>query len=229
MADLLDFPVVLLTDVCQQLDLRDLVRLGQTCKRFRGGNCGLETAELLANSPVVTALHEHAFPGGGLLPRTRPMDCSESWVAVLTRCARQRRCREAPLIAAGDSHSLYVDAAGRLLAGGEGVAVGHGDEDETILYPDPTPVAAMAAIWVRSVAAGDTHSLALTWDGRVYSWGKRSVGSWATETCSAGPRRRWCGDSRACAASPRPLAKAWSSRTLGSSLAGAVPSLLECG
>jgi alpha-tubulin suppressor-like RCC1 family protein len=29
----------------------------------------------------------------------------------------------------------------------------------------------MAGVRVRSVAAGDIHSLALSWDGRVYSWG----------------------------------------------------------
>jgi alpha-tubulin suppressor-like RCC1 family protein len=49
-------------------------------------------------------------------------------VAYLARCARQR-CREAPPIAAGDSHSLCLDAAGHLLSCGTGAAVGHGHED----------------------------------------------------------------------------------------------------
>jgi alpha-tubulin suppressor-like RCC1 family protein len=37
-------------------------------------------------------------------------------------------------------------------------------------------MAAMAGVRVRSVAAGHWHSLALGWDGRVYSWGSNSHG-----------------------------------------------------
>jgi alpha-tubulin suppressor-like RCC1 family protein len=115
-----------------------------------------------------------------LVPRTRPIGCLESWVAYLARCARQRRCREVPTIAVGDRHSLCVDVAGRLLACGTDVAVGHGCEGRSgtdpncpryLVYPDATPVAFMAGVRVRSVAAVCDHSLALGWDGRVYSWG----------------------------------------------------------
>jgi alpha-tubulin suppressor-like RCC1 family protein len=38
------------------------------------------------------------------------------------------------------------------------------------------PVAAMAGVRVRSVAAGGFHSLALSLDGRVYSWGRNAEG-----------------------------------------------------
>jgi alpha-tubulin suppressor-like RCC1 family protein len=34
----------------------------------------------------------------------------------------------------------------------------------------------MVGVVVRAVAAGDTHSLALGWDGRVYSWGENECG-----------------------------------------------------
>jgi alpha-tubulin suppressor-like RCC1 family protein len=34
----------------------------------------------------------------------------------------------------------------------------------------------MADVWMRSVAAHSNHSLALDWDGRVYSWGKNEYG-----------------------------------------------------
>jgi alpha-tubulin suppressor-like RCC1 family protein len=34
----------------------------------------------------------------------------------------------------------------------------------------------MAEIRVRSVAAGQSHNLALTWDGCVYSWSGNSFG-----------------------------------------------------
>jgi hypothetical protein len=122
-----------LTGICQQLDLRDLVRVATTCERLRHGDGGLDTTELPTKSPVVAALREHACPAGVGIPSTRPIGCSDSWVAYLARCARQRRCREAPLIVAGVFHSLFLDAAGRLLSCGEGAAVGHGDEEVT--YP----------------------------------------------------------------------------------------------
>jgi hypothetical protein len=54
-AALLDLPLEVLTCVCQQLDLRDLVRIAETCTRFRHGDGGLATAELPTKSPVVTA------------------------------------------------------------------------------------------------------------------------------------------------------------------------------
>jgi hypothetical protein len=132
---------------------------------------------------------------------------SESWVAYLARCARQRRCPEAPPFAAGSQHSLFRDEVGRLLACGRGAAAGHGDEEA--IYSDPAPVAAMAGVRVRSVAAGRCHSLALTWNGRVYSWGENGngqLGQGDRLTKSAPAlvlRRRWWRGSRACAASPR--------------------------
>jgi alpha-tubulin suppressor-like RCC1 family protein len=167
-------PLEVLTDVCLQLDLVDLVHVAETCKRFRHGDGGLETAELPTKSPVVAALREHAFPGGELVPSSRPVGCSESWVAYLARCARQRRCREAPPVAAGFEHTLFVDSADRLLACGVGAAVGHGDENAALSTLMLLP--AMDAIRVRSVAAGKAHSLALGWDGRVFSWGRNLHG-----------------------------------------------------
>jgi hypothetical protein len=77
-----------LTDVCLKLDLHGLVRFAAVCRRFRHGDGGLETVELPTKSPVLTALREHAFPGGGPIPSTRPMGCCESWLAYLARCGR---------------------------------------------------------------------------------------------------------------------------------------------
>jgi alpha-tubulin suppressor-like RCC1 family protein len=92
-------------------------------------------------------------------------------VAYLARCARQRRCREAPPIAAGLAHTRFVDAAGRLLACGQGTDMGHGLDYPHSNHSELTLMAAMAGIRVRSATAGFDHSLALSWDGRVYSWG----------------------------------------------------------
>jgi alpha-tubulin suppressor-like RCC1 family protein len=172
-AALLDLPLEVFTDVCQQLDLKDLLRVAETCKPFRHGDGGrLETVELPTKSPVVTALL--AFLGGDVIPCTRPIGCSVSWVAYLVRRMRQRRCRDPPPFAVGHCHTLYVYASGRLLtcgmkiAGGQGRAAG--------ICSDPTPVGALAGVRVRSVAAGSEHSLALGWDGRVYSFGRSDFG-----------------------------------------------------
>jgi hypothetical protein len=170
---LLDLPLEVLTAVCQQLDLRDLVRVAETCKRFLHGDGWQETVELPTKSPVVTALREFAFPAGYLVPSTCPVGSSESWVAYLARCVRQRRCREAPPIAAGYQQSLFADRSGRLLVCGEGAAVGHGNGNAVAV---PTPVVAMTSARVRSLVAQYQLSLALTWDGRVYSWGSNESG-----------------------------------------------------
>jgi hypothetical protein len=75
---MLDLPLDLITATCLQLELHDLVRFAAACKRLRHGEGGLETLEMPTKSPVVTALREHAFPGGKFNPRTRPVGCSES-------------------------------------------------------------------------------------------------------------------------------------------------------
>jgi hypothetical protein len=165
---LLDLPLEVLMDVCLQLGLRDLLFVAGSCERLRNGDGARDTAELPTKSPVVTALREHAFPGGALIPSTRPV-CSESWVGYLARCARQRRCREALPFAAGCWDSLFLDETGRLLVGGD--AFKWGRARAKMLHLHPAPVAATAGMWVRSMAAGQDHNLALGWDGRVYSWG----------------------------------------------------------
>jgi hypothetical protein len=146
---LLDLPLEVSTVVCQQLALHDLVCVAATCKLFSYGDGWLET-ELPTESLVASVLREHAFPGGELIPSMRPLGCIESWVAYLARCARQRRCREAPPLAAGSTlhaestWSLFVDAAGQLLACGSGDKAGHGDKDSEFL--DPIPVAVLAGV-----------------------------------------------------------------------------------
>jgi alpha-tubulin suppressor-like RCC1 family protein len=172
-AALLDLPLEVLTHVCLQLDLRALVRVAHTCKRLRLGEGGLQTVELPTKSPVIPALCDLAFPGGGQGPSTRPIGCSESWVAYLARCARQRRCREAPPIAAGLQHALFVDATRQLLARGSGAAVGRGGEAAVLV---PTAVTVAAGVRVRSIAAADSHSLAVGWDSRVFAWGLNGCG-----------------------------------------------------
>jgi alpha-tubulin suppressor-like RCC1 family protein len=160
-------PLEMLAHVCRHLGLRDLARVAATCKRLRHG--GTATVERPTRSPVINALGKHAFARPELVPSMRPIGCSESWVGYLARCALHRCCLEAPSVAAGNDHSVILGAGGRLLTCGKGVATGHGDAGG--VYPVPTPVVAMAGIRVRSVAAACDRSLALSWDGRIYTWG----------------------------------------------------------
>jgi alpha-tubulin suppressor-like RCC1 family protein len=113
---------------------------------------------------VITALLQHAFPGGEKVPSARPAGLGLGL----------GRCREAPPIAAGRCHSLFVDVAGRLLACGQGHAAGHGHAYTEYLRPEP--VAVVTGVSVLSVAAGAPHSLALSSDCQVYSWGKNDYG-----------------------------------------------------
>jgi hypothetical protein len=69
MALLCELPLEMLTHVCEHLDLKDLIRVSATCKRFRYG--GLETLELPTESPVVAVLCKHAFPRPELIPSVR--------------------------------------------------------------------------------------------------------------------------------------------------------------
>jgi hypothetical protein len=162
--------------VCDQLDLRGLIRAAETCKRFRHGEGGLETVELPTSSPVNAGLRALGFPGRGLIPSTRPIGCSESWVAYLSRCARQRRCREAPLISMQVQHNVFLASACQLLSCGRGTTVRQGDVDVEYPFPPfPTSVGDVGTR-MRSVAAGPVHGLALGWNGRVYSWGSNCFG-----------------------------------------------------
>jgi hypothetical protein len=118
-----------------------------------------------------------------------------SALAAPLSCAH--RCR----LAAGPWHSLLLDAAGWLLTCGQGAAASHCDAGGIVSAP--TPVTAMAGALVRSVAAEGRHSLALTWDGRVYSRGLNGEGQLATETRKTGLHRCWWRDAKECSASPQ--------------------------
>jgi len=73
-------------------------------------------------------------------------------------------------VSAGAQHSLAITADGVAWSwggGGDG-RLGHGDEQRQLL---PKKVEALAGQRVVAVSAGAIHSLALTADGAVWSWG----------------------------------------------------------
>ena len=72
---------------------------------------------------------------------------------------------------AGCAHSLLVDSAGGVYSFGRGYGgcLGHGaaEEDKYI----PTKIDALAHVKIKTAAAGETHSLVMDVDGRVYEFG----------------------------------------------------------
>jgi hypothetical protein len=158
-------PAELLPAVFQLLGERQLLRLANTCKKFRHGDGRVETVELPTASPVVAVLleRERACAGGLLIPHERPVGCSDSWVAYLVGYARRRRSRETPPMSTSGLHCLFVDASGQLL---ECYSRLRDEADGR----DLSVVAALAGVPVLSVGASDDHCCALTTDGRVYTW-----------------------------------------------------------
>jgi len=78
-------------------------------------------------------------------------------------------------VSAGDDHSLALTADGAVWSwgsGGDG-KLGHGDEQTQLL---PKKVEAFADQRVIAASAGFTHSIALTADGAVFTWGKGEDG-----------------------------------------------------
>jgi len=73
-------------------------------------------------------------------------------------------------VSAGLHHSLALTADGAVWSWGTGYSgrLGHGDQQDQLL---PKKVEAFAGWRVVAVSAGDSHSLALTADGSVWSWG----------------------------------------------------------
>jgi hypothetical protein len=153
------------------IDLRGLVRVALTNKRFRHGDSGLEEIELPVKSPVVTALRRCAFPGGTLTTSAHPAGCSESWVAYLARCVRHRRRRHQSR-RASTTACLWRRAA----------SCWHAEKISqwtkmraSLISTICTADAMSGVIPVRSVPAGSHHRLALTLAGQVYSWGRDPV------------------------------------------------------
>ena len=74
-------------------------------------------------------------------------------------------------VACGSAHTIVVDERGQTYTWGKCHfgQLGHGELDRNELVP--RPVEALKGVSVASVAAGDSHVLALTREGRVFSWG----------------------------------------------------------
>ena len=81
-------------------------------------------------------------------------------------------------IEAGDSHSLALTSDGKVFAWGDNTwgQLGTGNTSDGVV---PMPVVAsgdLAGKFVVAIAAGNSHSLALTADGKLYAWGYNTYG-----------------------------------------------------
>ena len=79
-------------------------------------------------------------------------------------------------VACGEQHMLILDGGARVSSCGFGRfgALGHGDTDTR---GSPTPISALAAAPITAVAAGERHSVALTFGGAVMAWGAGFCGA----------------------------------------------------
>jgi alpha-tubulin suppressor-like RCC1 family protein len=82
-------------------------------------------------------------------------------------------------IAAGTGHALALSSDGTVFAWGSNFAGQLGTDSAAAQVPIPTAVVStgvLAGIAVTSIAAGNSHSLALGDDGHVYAWGFNTTG-----------------------------------------------------
>ena len=78
-------------------------------------------------------------------------------------------------VSAGLSHNIATTADGAAWSWGYGYRgqLGHGNEQNQLL---PKKIEALAGERVIAVLAGEQHSLAITADGAVWSWGNGNYG-----------------------------------------------------
>ena len=105
------------------------------------------------------------------------METTASWATATGRsscCPRRSRpflaSHHVVAVSAGFYNSLALTADGAVWSWGGGVhgQLGHGDREDQLL---PKKVEAFAGQRVVAVSAGGDHSLAITADGAVRSWG----------------------------------------------------------
>ncbi|WP_170026325.1 Ig-like domain repeat protein [Actinomadura oligospora] len=84
----------------------------------------------------------------------------------------------------GDGHTLGLTSDGRVLAWGRNDVGQLGDGTST-LRTTPVFVRLPAGVMVTQVAAGGDHSLALTSDGRLLTWGRNTSGQLGDGTATA--------------------------------------------
>jgi alpha-tubulin suppressor-like RCC1 family protein len=72
-------------------------------------------------------------------------------------------------------HSYAITSAGLVYSWGHGKGgrLGHGDDKSRF---EPTVISGLISIKIRKISASDSHALALTENGEIFSWGSNSLG-----------------------------------------------------
>jgi len=184
-APLLQLPAELLAVILYILDTRDLAHLAATCRSLcHDAPPPLPLPRQIG--PVETELRRRAEARGLDVGSSLP-EGATSWVmCLLKRDRRDAQMRQAPLALASD-HSIFLDTDGRLLTCGRDTigfppVLGHAvdpDADPNIRreHGPPTPVPSMQDRRIVSVATSFSHSLALSAEGEVFSWGGGAYGA----------------------------------------------------
>ena len=149
-------------------------------------------ALMMRGSTVVSSGTDHvAFVGadGQLLTCGKDIDSSDLWAGASHGQASVLGGHVASLVpsvvagldgvrihtvAAGDHHTLACSRAGAVYSFGTGMwgKLGHGDHGDLLDQYTPRRVDALKHVPIVEVAAGAHHSLALSGDGKLYTFGR---------------------------------------------------------
>jgi len=182
-----DVPPELLSIILSQLETLDLAALAATCSSLW---CDAPT-------PVETELRQRATARGIRVASSLPEE-AVAWMPYLLKRLRVAQRQQAPLAAAGEGHSIFVDTEGRLhlTCRHEDIQTGKVGEpflgydcgsvltranreasSDIVMSVPPTLVPSMQDKCIVSVASGGNHCLMLSAVGEVYSSGGNTHGA----------------------------------------------------
>ncbi|XP_016016524.2 probable E3 ubiquitin-protein ligase HERC6 [Rousettus aegyptiacus] len=143
------------------------VRTGAGGAEVRQAACGERHALLLLSDGTVHSCGDNSR--GQLGRRGKPCEERPGVIKALETLL-------VDLVSCGKEHSLAVCHKGRVFAWGAGSEGQLGIEECKEKIFTPKKIKTLTGIKIIQVSCGDYHSLALSEDGQVYSWGKNSQG-----------------------------------------------------
>ena len=165
-ARLLDLPTELLVRALSRCAPADIARAAAVSLLFHAS---------LAVEAICLWAQERGFE---LPAQPEGETCAVRWLCF---AALLRESNPPARLAAGQSHSLFIDGEGRLSSCGSGpdwspALLGHGDGVAQLNTPTRLPSTSLGSERAVSVSAGSSYSLALTANGAIWSWGSGGDG-----------------------------------------------------